>query len=530
MNKALFKKQMLEVFAWLYQDRKTGKRREKGNLALFAFLYIVLFGFLMGTFAVVAGLSCKPLVSIGYGWLYWALMGISAMTLGVFGSVFNTYTSLYRAKDNDLMLSMPIPIKSILLARLSGVYAIGLMYEVLVMVPVIIVYFVNAKFSLLSLIFSILITFVLSVLVLSISCILGWVVALVSSKLHNQKILTVFLSLGFIAVYYYICGSASTFLQKLLLDPSSTGQKVKGFMYPLYQMGRAAEGDVMAMLIFVAIVAAFFAVCYLVLLRSFLRLATSNIGAKKVKYVEKKGKARSIKSALLTRELKRFTGSTNYMLNCGLGIAFMPIGAAILVFKKTELVMLMSLIGDEGIIALIATAAICLIASMNDITAPSVSLEGKNIWIMQSMPVDAWEVLKAKINLHQILTLTPAAIVAAAIIYVTQFESGLCTAGMLIASIFYIKFMAAFGLILNLKMPNLKWTNEIVPIKQSACVTVALFGGWAMVLILAIVFYLLRHLISATIYLVAICVLFYVLNELALRWLKREGCEIYSNL
>ena len=56
------------------------------------------------------------------GWLYFTLMGLVAIFLGAFGSVFNTYSSLYLAKDNDLLLSLPIPVRVIIASRLlSGV-------------------------------------------------------------------------------------------------------------------------------------------------------------------------------------------------------------------------------------------------------------------------------------------------------------------------------------------------------------------------------------------------------------------------
>lgn len=59
-------------------------------------------------------------------WLYFALMGLLAILLGSFGSVFNTYSGLYLAKDNDLLLSMPIPVNAIMGARLLSVYLLGL--------------------------------------------------------------------------------------------------------------------------------------------------------------------------------------------------------------------------------------------------------------------------------------------------------------------------------------------------------------------------------------------------------------------
>ena len=74
----------------------------------------------------------KQLMEV-FAWLYMALMGIVSVTLGVFGSVFNTFSTLYQAKDNDLLFAMPITERSVLTARLSGVYTMGLMYELFVL-------------------------------------------------------------------------------------------------------------------------------------------------------------------------------------------------------------------------------------------------------------------------------------------------------------------------------------------------------------------------------------------------------------
>lgn len=106
MTKALFKKQMMEVFSWVYQDKKAGKNRSARGIAGYVLLYLVIFGFLGGVFYIVADMLCEPLVTVDLGWLYFAIMGLIALFMGVFGSVFNTYASLYQAKDNDLLLSM----------------------------------------------------------------------------------------------------------------------------------------------------------------------------------------------------------------------------------------------------------------------------------------------------------------------------------------------------------------------------------------------------------------------------------------
>ena len=46
MTKILIKKQLMEVFSWIYQDKKTGKNRDKKGLLLYVFFYVFLFGFL----------------------------------------------------------------------------------------------------------------------------------------------------------------------------------------------------------------------------------------------------------------------------------------------------------------------------------------------------------------------------------------------------------------------------------------------------------------------------------------------------
>ena len=260
-------------------------------------------------------------------------MGLVSVALGVFGSVFNTFSSLYLAKDNDMLLAMPVPPSSILVSRLAGVYVMGLMYELIVMIPTLIVYFIFSQPNAAGVIFSILIPLILSVVVLTLSCILGWVVAKISTKIKHKNIITVVLSLIFLAIYYYVYAKAYSMLQVMLENPEVTGNKVKSILYPFYHMGLASQGNVLSMLIFTAITAAFFFIVYIVLSRSFLKLATASNGTPKAKYKEKALKANSVGKALVKKEMRRFTGSATYMLNCGLGTIIMPIAAVVVLIK-----------------------------------------------------------------------------------------------------------------------------------------------------------------------------------------------------
>ena len=136
MLKLLVKKQLTEIFRSYFYDQKKNKKRSTGAtiafFILFALLMVVLLG---GMFTLLSLALCVSLVSAGMGWFYFTIMTLLALLLGVFGSVFNTYSSLYLSKDNDLLLSLPIPTDCIIVSRLLSVYLMGLMYSGVVMLP-----------------------------------------------------------------------------------------------------------------------------------------------------------------------------------------------------------------------------------------------------------------------------------------------------------------------------------------------------------------------------------------------------------
>ncbi|MGN0328862.1 MAG: hypothetical protein ACI4D4_07760 [Lachnospira sp.] len=531
MTKTLLKKQMMETFSWVYFNRKNGKKRTGTGLLAYIVLCLGVYGMLGCMFYEMADAMCNPLSKMGYGWLYFVMISLSAILMGVFGSVFSTFTSLYQAKDNDLLLSMPIPTSKIIMMRLSGVYMLGLIYELIVMIPALIVWFRYVDVSLPGIVFSIIIPFEMSIFVLTLSCILGWVVALISAKVKNKSFVTVFLSLAFIAGYYYIYMRAYKILGDLIANAQGIADGVKNILFPFYHMAMAAEGNAISMLIFTGIILALFGIVYIVLSRGFIRLATTNKGAAKVKYNEGMVKSAKPETALLKKELKRFTGSPNYIMNCGLGIILMIVAGVALIVKCDTIrrIISMPFDGIGQMVPLIVTAALCIVVSTNDISAPSVSLEGKNIWILQVFPVSAWQVLKAKMKLHLLLTVPPAAFMTACALVVTKPSVEFLILIPVTVAIFIVD-MAMFGLFMNLKTPNLNWTNEVVPIKQSFSVLITLFGGWAIVIIFAIVYLIMDGAVSSVAYLSMICGFFALLAILLFFWLKNRGTKIFERL
>ena len=532
MFKALLKKQLYQLNQSFFYDSKKGKARSKASsIGFIAFFVVLMVGVLGSMFTYLSLSLCKPLVSVDLGWLYFALMSLISLMLGIFGSVFNTYSSLYQAKYNNLLLSLPIPVRYLLASRLLGVYLMGTMYSIVVILPAVIVRLVVAGFSAKALFGSLVLMAAITVIVLILSCALGLVVAKVSVRLKNKSLVTTVLSLGFLALYLYVYSNAYNFLQSIIQNAQTIGEKIKGAAYPLYIFGKVGEGELLPLAVTVLCVAALFALTYVLMERSFLKIATSSAKTARREYREKQTKLKSADSALLSKELSRLLSSPTYMLNCALGVVFLVVGGIALLFKGEWLVDL--LIREMGFgkdfAIVIGTLVVCMLTTMNDLTAPSISLEGKSIWLSQSLPVSAWQVLRSKFNMHMLLTGIPSLFCSVCVCIVLRPSAAVCAA-VLIFPLLFAALFAVLGLVLNLKIPNLNWTSETTAVKQSISVLITLFAGWILSFIFAAVYYLLFMPVGALWFLVIASAVITVRCALCLLWLKKRGTEIYKNL
>ncbi|MDD6094688.1 MAG: hypothetical protein PUC29_02985 [Clostridia bacterium] len=533
MLKILLKKQMTEIFRGYFYDAKKNKSRSKAGTVAYMVLFLgIMVGLLGGMFTYLSLAICGALTAAGMDWLYFALMGLLAVLLGVFGSVFNTYSCLYLSKDNDLLLSMPIPVNVIMASRLLTVYLMGLMYSLVVILPAVIVYWVTASVSAGVILGGLLIILLISVFVLTLSCALGWVVAKISLKLKNKSFITVVVSLAFIGGYYFVYFKAQSMIQDLLANAAVYGEKIKGAAYPLYLFGRVGSGDAYAVLTVSAVVIALFALMWMLISRSFLKIATSSGHTAKKEYKETAVKQKGIAAALLTKEFGRFTASPNYMLNCGLGILLLPICGVLILWQGSAVISVLNEVfgGRAGCIPVLLCAAVCMLASMNDMAAPSVSLEGKSLWLLQSLPVTPWQVLRAKLGMQLILTEIPVLFCTVCIAFIYPFTPIELLLTVLVP-MSYVLFSALFGLFLGLKMPNLNWTSEITPIKQSAPVTIALFSGFGYTALLCLGFMLLNGWkLGFAGYMSLFGALTLALCGLLWFWLRNKGCSRFASL
>lgn len=491
MLKTLVKKQLQGMLTARYRTGKGGKQKSKAGFLVYALLMLYVAGVLCFLYFSMMQSLCAPLLSAGLGWLYFALAGILAVVLAVVGSVFLTQATLYEAKDNELLLSLPIPPSKILLARMLSLYVQNFLFGGLVFLPAVIVYGMTTAMSRASLVFCVLLCFLLPLLSLALTCVLAWLTALLTSRMRNKTVFTMVLSLAFFGAYFYFYYQINDYLQLLIANSRAVGTNIRKVLYPLYQMGLAAEGNPKAFLLFAGMSVLLFVAVYYALSRSFIRITTTKRGAAKAKYREKALHVSSVNRSLLRKEVRRFTGSAVYMLNCGLGTILLIIGAAAVLIKRTFLMSLAGQIpGIEGLLPVLGCGAICLVTAPNAVTAPSVSLEGKTLWLLQSLPVGGEQILAAKLKLHLLVTV-PASILCGIALDIVLRPSVLMAILMLVVPSVFALLCGELGLLLNLRLPKLDWTNEAVAVKQSMSVVVAIFVNWGILIAFAVLYMIL---------------------------------------
>ena len=530
MLRILIKKQLLEINSVLFFDRKTGKRRSATGITLFIGLFVLLFAFLIVMFAAMAYAIGNVFLSNGLNWFYFVITGGIGIFFGVFGSVFNTYASLYLAKDNDLLLSMPIPVKSIILSRLASVYIIGAIYAGLVTLPAAVVYMILSGWAVKGIIGSLLVSAAVSVIVFAISCGLGYIVAKLATKLKNKGILTTIITVAFLGAYYAIYFNANDILAKLAANGEAVAGAVKLYVYPLYAMGKVGEGDPIFSVCFIAAVAVLTYLVYLIISRSFLKIATSSAKTKSGKYDGKKTVRKSEFAALFKKELLRFTTSSAYMLNCGIGSLFMIAVGIIALIKGGALA------ADPEIyefmspyLAPIVYASIILFASMNIITAPSISLEGKNIWILKSLPINVKKVFGAKTLLHVVITLPAAEFLTLCLALIFKLGLPVTIISVIICAAFVL-LSAMFGLFLNLKRPDFRWTSESVAVKQGFAPMVAIFAGIVFAAAIGAICIALTKVLSAFLIGVIIAAILLVLLAILFGYFNKKAVKDFADL
>ncbi len=467
------------------KTKKVGGKVTKVLLVLLMIYAYVAVGFAVGMMLYEIA---KAFLPTPFAWLYYSFAAIAAFALSFVGSIFATQSQLFDSRDNNLLLSMPVPPAYILASRLISVVLVNMFFCSIIYVPAGVVVCILGHVTAVGVVMYILTAILISLLSVVLSCIFGWLIAWISSKMKNKNLISLIFSLVFLFAYFFLYPQAYSYIQVLIKNGSDVADAIRRAMFPFYCAGVAvADTKVVEFLILAAISIVCFAAIYAILSASFIRIVSANRGRVSTVYREKRAEQNSPLAALTKREMRRFFGNYMYIMNAGLGLIFAIIVIVAAAVKYNDIQAFIAGFGQtlpEGYIdgALGGAIALlnCGLASTCTISAPSISLEGKNLWIIQSLPVGGSTIFLAKAMSHFVIAAPVLAVssLSLSIMFNVGFLPALIA---IFVPICFTAFMSLFGIFANMKFHNFNYVSDIAAIKQSISVLITMLGSMAVI-------------------------------------------------
>lgn len=470
---------------------------------------------------------------------------IMSVLFVLFTSIYKAQGVLFGSKDFENLMSLPIKPSVVLTSKMLELLLLNYLFTALVLIPTSIVYFRNASVSPLFFVFMLISILVIPLLPIVVASICAFGLSYVSSKTkHKNTILTV-LSIVFIVGFMAASFKLNDIMNYVIANSTSIATAMTKVFPPAYYYADALANlsiSSLGMLIVWSLVP--FIIFVVIFARSFksinLRLGET---FKKSNYKLTSLKTSSPTVALFKKELKRYLSSSIYVLNTSVGMILVLMAAVAAAFVGAEgFIKIMMESGDADItmainamkdmLQFMPLMIICFGVGMSCTTGSSISLEGKNLWVLKSSPVKAFDIFKGKIAVN--LVITVPAIILCAILFWIGFDLTLVNAmwTLLIPTLLAI-LVAVSGVIINLYFPKMDWKNETQVVKQSLSSMVSMFMGVILVAIVIGICYLsikYLHITNIYVYLAVITVLLVILDVVSVIILKTKGENLFNKL
>ena len=241
----------------------------------------------------------------------------------------------------------------------------------------------------------------------------------------------------------------------------------------------------------------------------------------------------SARSTLMKRERRRYFSIPVYMTNTSCGFLSAAVYVILIGIANDKIIPYIDLFGDYFQIApaaadILYVYALTILTSLSNITYASISIEGKQIEVLKSLPISTQDLFRAKIQFHLSLSIPLILSLNAAMTVFLHLPLSLALLGS-VMPLSFTAFIGVAGYIINLLLPDFEWDNVTHIIKQSLpAILSSLLGTFApcgtayMLLRCFSDMLILGSFAACLIMILAVCVM--------IIWLKKYGPHFYQKL
>ena len=526
----ILKVQLLSLFG-INKAIHSKNKKEKTKLIGLAIVIFFSAILLLGTSFMYSYTMATAFSAVGQLKLLIAIMMAVSSIATLMTTIYKVNGVLFGFKDYDMIMSLPVKTKDIVASRVWLLYIINLFFILIVMIPAGIVYGIFAKQGLVFYLVYFIATAFIPLFPIVIASILGAIINIIASKFKHMNALNTIFNFVFVLGIMFLSSSISGF-SKNIAKVGSSAIDAFNKIYPLTEMFTSGVCDfrISSLFLYFGIsLSVFVAFSYLVgmKLKAINTALTTTLA--RSNYKMKALNSSSPFMALYKKELRRYFSSPLYVLNTSFGGVFVTVASiGVLALGVEKLENILKVPGLYEIISFYTPLFLSFIMVMSCTTACSISLEGKNLWVIKSAPIDTMSIFLSKIAVN-LTVLIPIAIINATLLSFTL-HMGIANALLsFLMPIVYAIYISLAGLIVNLKLPQLEWTTEVTIIKQSAATVVGLLVGFAGVLVPIIIIVALKGIKVSLISFGTIIVVS-VINFVMYRYLSKKGKILFQKL
>lgn len=470
-----------------------------------------------------------------------SLFVFSICIMTFFEGIYKSGPLIFNCKDDQLLLSLPIKRSTIFFVRVFKFYIFELLFNSLFLLPIMISYIrwsdsITWTYYLTSIIMLLL----LPIIPIVLSCIIGVITSSISSKFKFKNLVQIVLSMIFLIGIMLASYNMDSIFNYIVKHSSSINDLIIKIYYPAGIYTKlVVDFNILDLLIFILVNIVIFVLSIIILGKFYFkinsRLKNISTSKKKIKVDNLTIKSKSQLRSLISKEINTFINTPVLIINAGFALVIYILISIVIAIKFNSFIpILTNEFGlDKNIImnnlSIVIFILISLTAFMTSITNSLISLEGRNIRILKSLPIKTKTILLGKV-LAPLLITTPIFLIGDIILFITTKISILEIILLLLLSILIPLVSHFIGIIINLKYPKLDWESTTEVVKQSTSSFISVLIG--MILFALSVYIIIKLIgnISSIIILLSATIIFIIMDIILYIYLINRGVKDFNNL
>ena len=505
----LLRVQALALVNSLAPARSGGKQRRAATRIILALAAGLLLAALAVIYMIGLGMSLMEMGLTDAIPVFAVLLGSIA---GIVFTFMKANGTLFGMVDYDLVMSLPVTRRTVVASRMMALFGSAIVLGAVLMVPLYAVYFSVVNITAMGLAVAVASVLLAPAIPTSLAIFASFALTAIAARFRHANL--VYIVFMLIAVTAFVIGSyAFSFsvqtssdadATRLLTGMGAVAEMVQGDIARVYPpAGLVAHavtaGNLPALLAFAACSLAVPAACLEIMQRNY--LAINGLLANRGGRAHGRGKAALSTSeyvsspfkALVIKELRTQIGIPTYAINCLFGyllmlvlsVALTAVGARGLL----ESGMLESGALDSDSLALhmaidqiflLVPWGIAFCAVVSPTAAVSISMEGKNAWLMATAPVPTLTVLGAKLASNAIPMAIAVALGTLIMLIGGQIDALGALETLIVGfGLFYLT--VNISMLIDARRPNFAWSSAQEVVKRSLPIMVCVVGGMLLV-------------------------------------------------